>query len=213
MSYVRCSILGTTVGGEVWSVNPVFDPTGEFPGGVDQAALQSAATAIANIAVPTSLKTLLSTALSQSGCRLEVREDSNDALIALAETVFPGNQPGTGTPKMGAQSAVVVSVLTNTPGARGRGRIYWPAVGATIDVNLRLSSPTTTVVATDMATYLHAIETALATAFPTIGFDLAVRSKTAHATPHAVRLRVGNVIDSQRRRQDQFVESFATVAM
>lgn len=213
MSYVRCSVLGTTVGGEVWSVNPVFDPTGEFPGGVNQEALDDAAVAIRDIAIPVGLKSLLSTALSQIGCRLEVRDDATDALIALAEAVFPDNQPGTATPRMGAQSAVVVSVLTSTPGASGRGRLYWPAVGATIDTSLRLSSPTTTVVATEMATYLHAIESALATAFPTIGFDLAVRSKTTKTTPHAVRLRVGNVIDNQRRRQDKFVESFATVDM
>lgn len=210
MSYVRCSILGTTVGGEVWSVNPVFDPTGEFPGGVSQTALDAAATAIMNIAIPADLKTLLSTALSQIGCRLEVREDSNDTLIALSEATFPDNQPGTGTPKMGAQSAIVVSVLTNTPGARGRGRIYWPAVGATINSSLRLSAPTTTNVVNAMVTYMQAIETALGAAFPTIGFNLSVRSKASHATPHAVRLRVGNVIDSQRRRQDQFVESFST---
>lgn len=212
MSYVRCSILGTTVGGEVWSVNPVFDPTGEFPGGVDQAALEEAAKDIRDEALPTDLKVLLSTALSQIGCRLEVRHDATDELIALAESTFPANQPGTATPKMGAQSAIVVSVLTNTPGASGRGRIYWPAVGATVDSNLRLATPTVTNVATAFSTYLHAIEGHLATNFPTIGFDLAVRSKTTKTTPHAVRLRVGNVIDNQRRRQDQFVETFATVS-
>lgn len=213
MSYVRCSILGTTVGGEVWSVNPVFDPNGELEGAVDQTKLDSAANAIANISIPANLKTLLSTALAQIGCRLEVRQDSNDALLALSEFTFPANQPGTGTPKMGAQSAVVVSVLTNTPGGRGRGRIYWPAVGAGIDSSLRLTTPTTTNVATDMKTYLEAIESALGTAFAPISFNLAVRSKTAKTTPHAARLRVGNVIDSQRRRQDAFVEAFATVNM
>lgn len=213
MSYVRVSILGTTVGGEVWSVNPVFDPTGEFPGGVSQTALDAAATAIQNIAIPADLKTLLSTALAQIGCRLEVRDDGNDSLIALSEKTFPANQPGTGTPRMGAQNAVVVSVLTDTPGARGRGRMYWPAVGATIDANLRLSAPTTTNVVTAMVSYMQAIEGALAAAFPTIGFNLAVRSKTTHTTPHAARLRVGNVIDSQRRRRDSFTESYSTAVV
>ena len=46
MSYVRLSIAGTSPGGEVWSVNPVLDPTGEFPGGVNQANLDSAALTI-----------------------------------------------------------------------------------------------------------------------------------------------------------------------
>ena len=47
MSYVRVSILGDAPGGEVWSINPVFDPTLEFPGGVDQTALDAATDAIA----------------------------------------------------------------------------------------------------------------------------------------------------------------------
>lgn len=211
MSYVKCSILGTTVGGEVWSVNLAYDPTGEFPGGVDQAKLDAAAVAIMNISLPADLKILLSTSLAQIGCRLEVREDSNDTLIGLSQSTFTANQPGTGTPKMSAQAAVVVSLATNTPGARGRGRIYWPAVGATVDSNLRLSIPTTGAVAAAMKTYTTAIQGALATAFPTIGFDLAVRSKAAHATPHVVRLRVGNVIDNQRRRRDAFVELYSSV--
>lgn len=91
--------------------------------------------------------------------------------------------------------------------------MYWPAVGATIDANLRLSAPTTTNVVTAMVSYMQAIEGALAAAFPTIGFNLAVRSKTTHTTPHAARLRVGNVIDSQRRRRDSFTESYSTAVV
>jgi hypothetical protein len=48
MSYVRVSILGSFSTEEVWSVNPVFDPTLEFGSTVDQAALDAAALAIAN---------------------------------------------------------------------------------------------------------------------------------------------------------------------
>lgn len=214
MSYLRVSILGTTVGGEVWSVNPAFVSADVDPVVlVTQSNLDAASNGVANVALPADLKTLLSTALSQIGARIEVRQDTNDQLIALSEFTFPNNQPGTGTPKMSAQAAVVVSTLTNTPGARGRGRLYWPAVGAGIDSSLRLTSPTTTNVATAMKSYIDAIESALGTAFDGATFNLAVRSKTAATTPKVARLRVGNVIDNQRRRRDSLVESYATVNM
>ena len=76
---------------------------------------------------------------------------------------------------------------------------------------LRLDPAVVTAAQTAMVTYLHAIEDALATAFPTIGFDLAVRSKTTHTTPHVNKIQVGNVVDTQRRRRDKLVEDYSSV--
>ena len=60
----------------------------------------------------------------------------------------------------------------------------------------------------DQKVYYNAMRSALATAFPTIGFDLAVRSKTTHTTPHVNKLQVGNVPDTQRRRRDSVIEDY-----
>lgn len=211
MSYVRVSILGTTVGGEVWSVNPVFDPSGEFPGW-NQSTADAAAAAIGAISPGTSLLTLMSPAMSLTGCRLEVREDSDDSLIGIAEYTRPSPIVGAGLARMAAQAAVVVSVRTDTPGGSGRGRIYWPAPGGTLSTSLRLSTPTPTATLADMKTYLLAIRSALATAWTLIGFDLAVRSKTTHTTPHATRLQLGDIVDTQRRRRDNLPESYVSSA-
>lgn len=212
MSYVRVSIGGTLLADEKWSVNPVFDPTGEFPGGVDQTALEAAAAAIAGISPTAGQSQLMGTPTKLTTVRLEVRNDADDTLIGLAEhnLVTPW---GGGTPlRLPPQSAVVVSLLTDTPGGSGRGRMYWPALGATLDTTTaRLSAPTTQVVADGFNAYLEDVRDALATAFPTIGFDLAVRSKTTHTTPHVTRLRVGNIIDTQRRRRDSLREAYVTV--
>lgn len=212
MSYVRVSILGTSPGGEVWSINPVIDPTFEFPGTVDQTALDAAANAIADLNPGTQLTNMLSTALAVTGARLEVRDDVTDALIGISIQMRDSPWPGTGTALRGAQSALVFSLRTNTPGGSGRGRIYWPAVGMAVNTDTRFSSANTLVALTQMATYLHAMESALATAFPTIGFDLSVRSKATLSTPHVVKLSVGNVIDTQRRRRDKMVEDYQSVA-
>jgi hypothetical protein len=65
----------------------------------------------------------------------------------------------------------------------------------------------------NMKTYLTAMESALVTAFPLIGFDLAVRSKTTGTTPHVNRMRVGDVLDTQRRRRDNLPEAYQQVAI
>jgi len=212
MSYVRVSILGSSPGGEVWSINPVLDPTAEFGSTVNQDALDAACNAIAALTVPSPLLAWLSTSMTITGARTEVRDDSTDALIAISTQLRGSPLAGTGTPLRSAQDAIVVSLRTNTPGGSGRGRIYWPAVGNSVDTTLRFSSALTSTLLTNMATYLHAMEDAFATAFPTIGFDLAVRSRTTHTTPHVNKIQCGNVPDVQRRRRDNLVEDYNSLA-
>jgi hypothetical protein len=213
MSYVRVAILGSTNGGEVWSVNPVYDPTGEFPGGVSQSALDSAAAAIAALSPGASLLVSMSQLLSVTGARVEVRDDSNDSLIGIATAARSSALPGTNSPVMPPQCASVYSLRTNTPGASGRGRLYWPTVGVQLDGTGRIDATTRTAYTTAMKAYLAAIQAALATAFPTIGFDLAVRSKTTHTTPHVTRMQLGSVVDTQRRRRDKLTEAYTTVTI
>lgn len=211
MSYVRVCILGTLVSEERWSVNPTFDPTGEFGSTVNQVALDLAAKTIAEISPTAGMSQLMSSAAKLTGVRLEVRDDTSDGLIGISEYTLPTPWGG-GTPvTLPPQAAVVVSLRTTTPGGSGRGRIYWPALGATLNSTGRLTSPTTDTVATGFKTYFASVRGALATAFPLIGFDLAVRSKTTRTTPHVVRLQVGNIIDTQRRRRDAIRESYSTL--
>jgi hypothetical protein len=212
MSYVRVSILGTSTGGEVWSINPTFDPTGEFGSTVDQTALDAAADAISARTPGVFLLSTLSTALTITGCRVEVRDDSTDALIGISIQVRPTPLSGTGTPLRGPQSAMVVSLRTNTPGGSGRGRIYWPFVGVGVTTQLRINGTDVASALSSFSTYFHGMETDLATAFPTIGFDLAVRSRLTHSTPHVNKLQIGNVVDTQRRRRDKLVEDYVSVA-
>lgn len=212
MSYVRASILGASPGGEVWSINPVFDPTGEFGTSVDQTALDAACDAIAALSPGANLLAFCSSALTITGARLEVRQDSDDSLLAISTQVRSSPLSGSGTPLRGAQNALVVSLRTNTPGGSGRGRIYWPAVGSSVDNTLRFPSAAALTALTEMRTYLNAMRSALATAFPTIGFDLAVRSRLTHTTPHVNKVQVGNVPDTQRRRRDNMTEDYQSLA-
>lgn len=212
MSYVRVSILGAAPGGEVWSINPVIDPTLEFGSTVNQDALDAAANAIALLNPGSAALGALSTALTITGCRLEVRDDSTDALIGISVQVRSAPLPGTGVPARGAQNAMVISLRTNTPGGSGRGRLYWPCIATSVGSDLRVSSSSALSLLQNMETYLHAMEDALATAFPTIGFDLSVRSRQTHTTPHVNKIQIGNVLDTQRRRRDKLVEDYQSIA-
>lgn len=210
MSYVRVSVVGQTLGGEVWSINPTFDPSGELETGINQTALDAAALAISNINPGTNMGQGMSNALSIARCRLEVRSDSTDALLALSDVGSTLTPTGTITPKMSVQNAVVFSLRTNTPGGSGRGRVYWPAIGLSIGSNLRLVNATQVALLSEFKTYVGAMKTALTTNFPLIGFDLAVRSKTTKTTPHVVRIQMGDVIDTQRRRRDTLREAYVS---
>lgn len=212
MSYVRVSILGTLPTGEVWSVNPVFDPTGELEVGIDQAKVDAAALAIANRSLPAQLQNAMSTGAARTGARVEIRSDASDALLAISVQGSTTASTGAGTVKLPLQAAIVTSIRTDTPGGSGRGRIYWPALGITLGTTGRVTTPAPGLILSDMKNYLLGIRTDLANAFPTIGFDLSVRSKTTHTTPHAVRIQVGDVVDTQRRRRDAQPESYVQVA-
>lgn len=211
MSYFRVSILGTLPTGEVWSVNPVYDPTSEVGWIINQPAIDAAALSIANRSVPTELRQLMSLGAVRTGARVEVRNDATDALEYIS--VQGSSTPSAGTTPLALplQSALVASIRTNTPGGSGRGRIYWPALGATLTTNGRLNVPTATTVLTGIKAYLAGIEADLEAQFVGVPFNLAVRSKTTHTTPHATRIQVGDVIDTQRRRRDAQPETYTSV--
>jgi hypothetical protein len=86
-------------------------------------------------------------------------------------------------------------------------------VGNTIVSTGRLQTGDLALNLSQMKTYLNGIRSALATAFVTIGFDTAVRSRATKTTPHVVRMQVGDVADTQRRRRDHLPESYQTTTL
>lgn len=215
MSFIRVSLRGGLPSGEVWSVNPAYNETTNV-GTWDQTAGQKAADAIGALNVPTSLKNLLSTAAPMRTVRVERRSDDG-ALLGAAEAPWVGGGGSSETPKQSYQASVVLSLRSNVPGSRGRGRLYWPALGAGLSSStLRLSTPTPVSVATDAVAYLNSIETALKQALaPTpslIDYHLSVYSPTTKSKTDIVRLEVGDILDVQRRRRDRVAEVFASRA-
>jgi len=125
---------------------------------------------------------------------------------------FTGSKPGgnvTGNP-LPLENSVVVSWATGRIGRHGRGRIYWPTQAVTdIDATGLLSSTPQTAVKTDWVTALEAFAIT-----PTgLGNHWALPIVTGK--PYAnyaviTGIKVGNVVDTQRRRRRQLVESYVT---
>lgn len=216
MSYIRVRLIGSLPGGEVWSVNPAFNETTNVADW-DQTAGQSAADAIGAVTIPTALNDLRSGNAVGVTVRVERRSDAHE-LLGAAESAWTAGKATSVTPRMPPQIAVVLSLRSTIPGSRGRGRLYWPALGGQVDsTTLRMSVPTPAAAASAAAQYLDAIATALKNALaPTpslIDYDLCVVSPTTGTKTRITRIEVGNVYDVQRRRRDRLTEVYAGVPM
>ena len=211
--YFRLSIGGSIGSYEVWSINPVFDPTAEVENTWVQASGQAMVDAAAAVVPTTSMRALLGPIANQGRYRLEARHNVTDELLGFAEKVLSSPHIGTGAQNVKTmQTAVVLSLRTSTPGARGRGRLYYPAFGANVNDSFRLSAPAPTALLADFKSYLESVRSAMLTAsgpgWPFLGLNLAVRSKANSTTPHVVQLQLGDILDVQRRRRDRIPESY-----
>lgn len=210
--YFKLQINGQIGNFEQFSMNVAYDVEGELVEDWVQTTANDMAVAAASVSPGPSLLELMRPEDSFVSVRLEGRRDADDALLGVAEAPRTAGRLGTGTGDLPPQSAAVISLRTDAPGASGRGRIYWPATGLVLENTLRIPQGVGVGYADDAAQYFSNIETAMenaATALPPwSSLNFAVRSKTTKTTPHVVRIQVGDVVDTQRRRRDAMPETY-----
>lgn len=207
---VRVSIVGSMPNGEEFSVNPVFKIGGDFGAPVTPTQAQTIATAVNAVAVPGALLVFIPSSCAYTGVRIEARSLTG-ALESQAEAVKASPSLGTSGSSHPFQVALVSSLRTGTPGGSGRGRLYWPATGATITAStLRPSAANMTSFAGGVKTYLSGISAAIQATLP--GTSLTVWSRLKVATYPVSSIQVGDVLDTQRRRRDTLIESYTILA-
>lgn len=200
---------------ESWSTSISWGIFGLAPDAVDQAEADGLMNALRTTAAvytpPTTLRGLLSVAGSIDGVRVERRAE-NETVLNVSEGLFSSATAGTGTLTKTPQDALVFSLRTSTPGPKGRGRMYWPALGATTSNSFQLATPVQATVAADVKIWLNAINTAMngywASISATRSAVLSVRSVTDHVCRNVNTIQVGSVLDTQRRRRDTLPEVY-----
>lgn len=209
---IRLSIFGTLPGGEVWSVNPVWQIGGVATAeDITQIEAQTMATACAAVSVPAGVTQIMSTSTMLTGVRVEARR-WDGTLAAQAEALKGTPTAGAGAAGNPYQTSLVLSLRTGGIGGSGRGRLYWPCTGLTIQpTTLRPSTTNVTSTLAGMKTYLTSLGTAL-NASLTNAPVLSVWSRVGASTTPVNNLLMGDVTDVQRRRRDQLVESYQSLA-
>jgi hypothetical protein len=172
--------------------------------------LTAAVAAINGITIPSNIHSLWSPGTTLSGVTLEARTHAG-VLEAQASGLRSTPVAGTGTATLPFQSALVLSMRTTAGGQRGRGRLYMPATGTQlVAATNRVTSSQLDGFLTSMKTYLAAVQTAIDTNVDeTVG--LAIWSRTALSSALVTQLRVGDVVDTQRRRRDAVPETYREV--
>lgn len=209
---MRVSIQGSATGGEVWTVNPVFG-FGDFASDTPTfEEMSAAAQAVADVALPTTLRAVMGASLSRVGARLEARQ-LDGSLEVVGEATSTSPTPGTAASTKPYQVAAVYSLRSAVPGARGRGRLYWPATGATMSTaTLRWDATQQAASTAEFAQYLENLGDAMEGPLGLAGSTLVVWSRTALARYPVISMNAGDVFDTQRRRRDRAVESYVSVS-
>lgn len=130
-----------------------------------------------------------------------VTVSGESVLTTPAEGGGSGNQ-------LPPECAVVVSLRTGTSGPRGRGRMYLPpvTVGATTTTGMLSTTARSSILAA-MQDFFNTWNSDPST------LTASVASNAGVFVEAISNIRVGNVIDAQRRRRDRIVESYATAAI
>lgn len=216
MSYLKVIALGALGNGEVWSCGLNYRYFELFGSQMSQSMLESTVqriiTAVTGTSLGPRLRALMSSSATLTGWRVE-QHDEDESINAVAQNNYGTAISGTGTATKTPQDSCVISLRTDTPGATGRGRIFWPALGATLSAAYKLTTPAPADVLTDAKALFKLIgdqlNAELAANSMAVTVELAVRSPTNHVSRKVVRLQAGDVLDTQRRRRDKIVEAYA----
>lgn len=208
--YTRISLQGTLPGGEVWSVNPAF--IGNFDTTPPTTAeLQTWANTIAS-SMSDIVSGPLRTALSARAPITNVRATlyGEDGRIRLYQDAPVTGFAGINQMALPPTTAVALSLYSALSGRSNRGRLFWPALGLGVDEQTgRLPLATCQGLANAAVEMLSDIQDAAPATWETV---LGVWSPTLERGIAVTQVKVGDVLDSQRRRKDALDEARAIAA-
>lgn len=150
------------------------------------------------------LKTLLSSQAKVTAVRITaIQNDGTTFATGLADG---GNIAGSNGQTMPYQVAACISLKTNLSGASRRGRLYWPALGASISTN-RLQTPTDE--ATIAGNMRDLIKDCCLAGPPGPDSVPVIASRVLNDVTTVTSVGCGDILDTQRRRRDGLLETYS----
>lgn len=149
----------------------------------------------------------LGNAVQWQGMKVRAYDDAG-VMQRLAERTFAAPINGTNGSVMPGYVACCVTTLSDTPGRRGRGRFYLP-ITTTYGLNgHKLSASAISTICTATKTWLAALDNApgidtLVPAFKTVIYSGVLTG----AVYDISKVRVGDVLDLQRRRYNEQIQT------
>lgn len=141
----------------------------------------------------------------------------NDAglLIGQSEASPEGGVSlGTGPLRLPPQCATVLSLSGILPGASRRGRLYLPTLALVVGSNGRIQSTVQEAILNAAQTGLDLLCSEIETLTELDAVTIAVAStKGAGMLTPVTRIRVGDVVDTQRRRRDALPEAYISATL
>ena len=131
-------------------------------------------------------------------------DPATDGQITRAEVVLALTGVAAGE-MLPFQCATVISLLTNSATRHGRGRFYLPPLAVSQTDQGRVSAAAMIVLDTAWTAFFDSLNTS--------GITPVVRNRTGHVSTTVTSARVGNVIDTQRRRRNKLTEVYTVIAV
>jgi hypothetical protein len=156
----------------------------------------------------------MSSSCTLDGFRVEKRSEA-EKVLNVSQGLFSSPSTGSGSATKTPQDSLVLSLRTATPGPTGRGRLYWPALGATLSSAFVMTTPTPAQAAADAKAFLKEVGDAMNAYYASVSAAktvvASVRSVKNHTSRDITSIQVGSVLDTQRRRRKSLPESYASV--
>lgn len=204
VAHTRVQLLGTLIdGAEEWSCSfSTVNPGGGAIADVADLSLTAATLFQSEFWGISSIEGTFPNSVYFIGARV-TQMDASGATMASAETLLSTPTNGTQTEALPPQCAIVVSLVTGFPGARGRGRMYLPTPGiVAVDTRGRITAASRDEIAARMRDFFNQWNSDPGT------FPVAVASDVGEQVATVNSIRVGNIVDTQRRRRDQLPEVY-----
>lgn len=155
------------------------------------------------------LKTYCGQVVTWTGLRVRMWDDAG-VLTQLAERQFATPITNSNQSVLPGYCAAVVTLLTDRPGRRYRGRFYIPVTSTGGMSQGKMSTAMRDAIALAAKNWLSALDNApgidtLVPAFKTVVYSDALNGGTTDIS----KVRVGDVMDLQRRRNNEQLETFS----